>query len=114
MINRSAPFLALFLLAGCGGDESKDIPPANVTGFVPPRDVAATPMPGQTPDTPATAYVGKFPNDPVGGVLFFDRTDVSQALVEAVRDNPTRAHFSESKGPEKPIYGRGGKVAAAG
>ncbi len=102
MTNRTAPaFIALFLLAGCGGAESKDVPPANAAGFVPPRDVAATPMPGQTPDTPATAYVGKFPNDPVGGVLFFDRTDVSKALLEAVHDNATRAHFREIQGPGK-------------
>jgi hypothetical protein len=115
MTHRTTPtFLALFLLAGCGGAESKDMPSGNAAGFVPPRDVAPTPMPGQTPDTPATAYVGKFPNDPVGGVLFFDRTDVSKALLEAVHDNATRAHFRESRGPEKPIYVRAGKVAAAG
>jgi hypothetical protein len=106
--------LALVLLASCGSAQSKDEPPANAAGFVPPGDVAATPMPGQTPETSATAYVGTDPNDPVGGVLFFDRTDVSKALLEAVPDNVTRAHFSESRGPEKPIYARGGKVVAAG
>jgi len=109
-----AHFLALLLLAGCGSADSRDIPSANAATFVPPRDVAATPLPGQTPDTPATAYAGKLPNDPVGGVLFFDRTDVSKALLEAVRDNATRAHFRETRGPEKPIYIRGGKVTAAG
>jgi hypothetical protein len=115
MIIRTTPvILALFLIAGCSGAESKDAPPANAVGFVPPRDVAPTPMPGQKPDTPATAYVGKFPNDPVGGVLFFDRTDVSKALLDAVHDNPTRANFRESRGPEKPIYTRADKVVAAG
>jgi hypothetical protein len=108
-----APIIATLLLAGCGRAASEDVA-ANTSTFVPPRDVVATPLPGQTPQTQATAYVGKFPNDPVGGVLFFDRTDVSKALVDAVHDNATRAHFSETHGPEKPIYTRDGKVIAAG
>lgn len=110
---RFTPLLTVLLLAACN-DTSAAAPSANTTAFVPPRDRVATPMPGQTPDTPATAYVGKHPNDPVGGVLFFDRTDVSKALIEAVPESATRAHFSESKGPEKPIYTQGGKVVAAG
>jgi len=106
------PILAALLLTGCGKAKSEDS--AAASSFVPPRDVPATPLPGQTPQTPATAYVGKVPNEPVGRVLFFDRTDVSKALIDAVRDNATRAHFSERHGPEKPIYARDGKVVAAG
>lgn len=107
------PLLATLLLAGCGRAASEDATATSST-FVPPRDVVVTPLPGQTPQTRATDYVSKFPNDPVGGVLFFDRTDVSKALVDAVHDNAIRAHFSESHGPEKPIYARNGKVIAAG
>lgn len=106
---------AVLLLGGCGNGPTEGAGPANTaTTFVPPREVAATPLPGQTPQTPATTYIGKFPNDPVGGVLFFDRTDVSKALAEAVRDNAIRAHFSETREPEKPIFAQDGKVVAAG
>ena len=111
-VARALPLLAVLLLAAC--NDTAPAPAANAATFVPPRDRVATPMPGQTTDIPASAYVGKYPNDPVGGVLFFDRTDVSGALTEAVRDTATRAHFSESKGPEKPIFARGGKVVVAG
>jgi hypothetical protein len=112
-VSRFIPLLALALLVACN-DASPATPPANATSFVPPEDRVATPVPGQTPDTPATAYIGKYPNDPVGGVLFFDRTDIAKALIDAVRENATRAHFGESKGPEKPIFAQGGKIVAAG
>ena len=106
--------LLVFLLPTACNEASPETPAINASAFVPPQDRVPTPMPGQAPDTPATAYIGKHPNDPVGGVLFFDRTDVSRALVEAVRDGATRAQFGESKGPEKPIFALDGKIVAAG
>lgn len=109
---RIAPLIGLLLLGACGSRADGD--PADGATFVPPREVPAKPLPGLAPDTPVTAYIGHNPNEPVGGVLFFDRTDVSEALLDTVRDGNVRAQFRESRGPEKPIFARGGGVAATG
>lgn len=111
------PLLAVALLiAGCHRAGADADAPANAAAaaFVPPRAVAAKPLPGQTPSTPITAYVGKFPHDPVDGVMFFDRTDVANALVETVPDATMRRHFRETRSTEKPIFARGGLIGAAG
>ncbi|MDB5706795.1 MAG: lipoprotein [Sphingomonas bacterium] len=107
---------AAMLLTGCGNTAPAATAHANAAAaaFVPPKDRSPFPVPGQKPDTPITAYVGKYPHDAVGGVMFFDRTDVSNALMTAVPDAGIRGHFGEVRGPEKAIFARGNKVGATG
>ena len=103
------------LLAGCNTAPAATAPAnSSAAAFVPPKDRSPFPIPGQTPDTPIAAYIGKYPHDAVSGVLFFDRTDVSNALIAAVPDAGIRRHFGEVRGPEKAIFARGGKVGASG
>lgn len=85
---------------------------SNAHGFVPPTPLPAKPIVGQTPLTSIDAYIGRSPHDPVEGVLFFDRTDVSTALVAAVKDERVRKEFREGTGPARPIFARGQRVAA--
>lgn len=85
---------------------------ANAHGFVPPTPLPPRPIAGQTPLTSLDAYIGRSPHDPVEGVLFFDRTDVSTALVAAVKDERVRKEFREGTGPAQPIFARGQRVAA--
>lgn len=105
----------LVLLPACRreGDGAKAANAA-APGFVPPSPLPATPLPGQTPLTSIQAYVGHDPHDAVDGVEFFDRTDVSTALVAAVKDERVRSVFREGHGPARPIFARGERVAAWG
>ncbi len=105
--------LALPLLSGCGKkEESADTPAA--TNYTPPKTRAATPLPGQAQTTPLTAYVGKYPHDAIGGVDFFDRTDVASGLVAAVGDAKLREVIRGRAGPETPIFAIGERIAAWG
>ncbi len=87
---------------------------ANTHGYVPPTPLPPKPIAGQTPLTSLDAYIGHSPHDPVDGVLFFDRTDVSTGLVAAVKDERVRKEFREGTGPAQPIFARGQRVAAWG
>ena len=71
-------------------------------------------MAGQAQTTPITAYVGKYPHDAVGGVDFFDRTDVANGLIDAVPDAALRTMIRGRSGPQTPIFQRGTQVAAWG
>ena len=105
--------LALPLLSGCG---KKDDPTDTLaaSNFTPPQTRAPTPSPGQAQTTPITAYVGKHPHDAVGGVDFFDRTDVASGLVMAVGDAKLRETIRGRSGPETPVFKIGERVAAWG
>jgi hypothetical protein len=99
-----------------GGCSRKDDPSnmAAAEGFVPPTVRSPTPIPGQAQTTPITAYVGKYPHDAVGGVGFFDRTDVATGLVNAVGNAKLRATIRGRSGPETPVFKVGTRVVAWG
>jgi hypothetical protein len=81
---------APLLVGGCGRNDDPT-KTASPSGFVPPETRAPKPIAGQAQTTPITAYIGKYPHDAVGGVDFFDRTDVATGLVNAVGDaKPSR------------------------
>lgn len=110
-----AVLLAAALLGGCHKDAAKQAAMGNSAvahGFHPPGEQQATPLPGQSQLTPLTAYVGHYPKDAVDGVAFFDRTEVSQALIGAVIDPKVRRTFMNATGPQTPIFARGQSVAS--
>lgn len=104
---------ASMLLGGCGG--AVDTPASNTaTGFVPPAVQAPAPLPGQAQSNPLTAYVGKYPGDPVDGVGFFDRTEVANALIEAVPDEKLRRLIVSRDATQTPIFAKAGRIGAHG
>ncbi len=105
--------LALPLLGGCGKKEDPTDTLA-ASNYRPPQTRAPTPIPGQAQTTPITAYVGKSPHDAVGGVDFYDRTDVASGLVTAVGDPKLRETIRGRSGPETPVFKVGDRVAAWG
>lgn len=105
----------LLLLAACGGNT--DTPPDNnaAAGFVPPPTQPPKPLPGQEHSNPITAYVGKYPTDTVDGVGFYDRTEVSRALIDAVGDDAVRRRFTTRDAVTIPIWStKDGRIAAHG
>ena len=105
--------LILLPLAACGTQPN----PANDRdrgGFVPPTTRAPTPLPGQEHANPITAYVGKYPRETVGGVTFFDRTEVANALISAVGDEKLRRMITATNAVAVPIFAIGGRIAAHG
>jgi len=109
-----AAVAVIALLPACHGDADERAPAANSHGFVPPAPLPPKPIAGQTPLTALDAYLGHDPHEPVDGVLFFDRTDVSNALVAAVKDERVRREFREGTGPARPIFAQGQRIAAWG
>jgi hypothetical protein len=107
----AAAFIALLPACHRSDEASAE---ANTHGYVPPTPLPAKPIAGQTPLTSLDAYLGHGPHDPVDGVLFFDRTDVSTALVAAVKDERVRKEFREGTGPARPIFAQGERIAAWG
>jgi hypothetical protein len=102
------------LLAGCGGGEQAPENGLATGNFSPPAPQMPKPLPGQAQTTPLTAYVGKYPHDAVGGVDFYDRSEVANGLIAAVGDAPLRTRIRGRTGPETPIFRRGRQVAAWG
>lgn len=105
--------LAVPALSGCGS-KTDTLENADIGNFTPPAVRAPTPVAGQAQTTPLTAYVGKYPHDAVGGVDFFDRTDVANALIDAVGDQKLRSLIRGRSGPETPIFLAGQRVGAWG
>ncbi len=107
----------LLLLAACGSGAKTDVAADNAAAaaFVPPPTQKPTPLPGQEHSNPLTAYVGRYPNDAVDGVGFYDRTEVSQALIDAVGEEKVRRRFTAREAVSVPIFRtRDGRIAAHG
>ncbi len=102
------------LLAGCSGGERAADTAVAASNFTPPATQLPKPLPGQAQITPLTAYVGKYPHDAVGGVDFYDRSDVANGLVAAVGDEAVRRRIRDRSGPETPIFQSGKRIAAWG
>ncbi|MBB4616840.1 hypothetical protein [Sphingomonas abaci] len=100
-------------LAGCGTREP-DASEAAPGNFVPPVTRAPSPVAGQDNRTPLSAYIGHYPQDAVGGVSFFDRTEVANALVDAVADETLRHQITGRDTVSVPIFAQGGMIAAHG
>jgi len=109
-----AAIAIIALLPACHGDDAAPPSATNTHGFVPPTPLPAKPLPGQTPLTSLDAYVGHDPHEPIDGVEFFDRTDVSTALIATVKNERVRRHFREGSGATHPIFTHGKQVAVAG
>ncbi len=112
------PFLSpLLLLAACGSGGQTDKPADNAAAarFVPPPTQLPTPVAGQEHSNPITAYVGRYPGDAVDGVGFYDRTEVSRALIDAVGDDALRRRMMARDAVTVPIFRtRDGRIAAHG
>jgi hypothetical protein len=102
------------LLPACHRDAGEGTAQANAHGYVPPTPLPPKPLAGQTTLTALDAYVGHDPHEPIDGVEFFDRTDVSTALIATVKDEHVRKEFRESPGPMRPIFAQGERIAAWG
>ncbi len=101
------------LAAGCG-DGSETPPNAAVADFEPPATQRPDPLPGQAQTTPLSAYLGRYPDEPVDGVGFFDRTEVATALDGAVTDPAVRRTIVRNTGPRTPIFRVGARIATWG
>lgn len=110
----SAVLSALLSLsvAACGGSDQPSEPsPGN---FVPPATQAPAPIAGQRQSTPLTTYVGRYPNDAVDGVGFFDRSEVATLLADLVPDDQLRHLVTGRDATTVPIARVGSRVAAHG
>lgn len=100
-------------LVACSGSK----PDANASaaaGFEPPATQGPTPLPGQAHVAPLAAYIGHYPDEPVDGVNFFDRTEVATALDGAVTDPALRRAVVHNQGPRTPIFRVGSRIASWG
>lgn len=113
---RALCLVPLVLLAACGSRETATRDDnAAAAAFVPPPTLPPKPLPGQEHSNPITAYVGKYPGDAVEGVGFYDRTEVSRALIDAVGDEKLRHRFTSREAVSVPIFrSRDGRIAAHG
>jgi len=108
------PILSLALVAGCHRAPADNASAAAAASFVPPPTQKATPLPGLAQSNPITAYVGRYPRDAVDGVSFYDRTEVANALIDAVPDEKTRRLYTGRDAVTGPIFRQGARVAAWG
>jgi len=110
---RVAIVMAALAIAGC--DKRDDDPQAMAPpGFVPPVTQAPAPVAGQANMVPLTAYVGHQPRDAVDGVSFFDRTEVANALIEAVPEAALRRRIIGRDTEQRPIFAVGRRIGAHG
>ncbi|TPG13549.1 hypothetical protein [Sphingomonas oligophenolica] len=113
---KTIPIVAgLLLLTACNKhDAVADNDQTATAAFVPPKTQAPAPLPGQAHQVPLAAYIGKYPTDTVGGVTFFDRTEVANALIAAVGDDKLRRMITARDGVTVPIFAYQNKIAAHG
>lgn len=105
---------AALALAGCHPSDGPTKAERNAAAahYVPPPTQGPAPLPGQAHAETLAAYVGHYANEPIDGVLFFDRTEVATALDAAVRDPKLRRLFISTDGVMTPIFRRGTGYAA--
>lgn len=113
-MRRAAVVIACLMLAGCGGGSKPVANDSAAAAFVPPATQAPRPLPGQAHTVPLGAYVGHYPDEPVDGVNFFDRTEVATALDGAVTDAGLRRAIVRSSGPRTPVFQVGRRIASWG
>ncbi len=111
--------IALLMIAGvtaCSGtpDRGEEANAVAASGFVPPVTQAPNPVAGQRNVTPLTAYAGHYPRDAVDGVSFFDRTEVANALIDALPDEKLRHEIVGRDVTQAPIFRQGDFIAAHG
>lgn len=116
MSMRGRPMALLFItltIAGCG---KRDDDPATLAPpeFVPPVTQAPAPVAGQANTVPLTAYVGHHPRDAVDGVSFFDRTEVANALIEAVPEADLRRRIIGRDTEQRRIFADGPRIGMHG
>lgn len=105
----------MLAVAACGKREAPAANDAAAAAFVPPPVQRAKPLPGQEQRRPLTVYVGKYSGDAVEGVGFFDRTEVAQALFDAVGDEGLRHRVTARDSVTVPIVQLpDGRIAAHG
>lgn len=107
--------MPLVMVTACGKGDDGTKSATAPGGFTPPSPQPPKPIAGQANGTPLTAYVGHYPADAVDGVGFFDRTEVSSALIAAVPDAKIRHLVTGRSGPQTPIFtGADGRIASWG
>ena len=112
---RRSLILLPLVLAACG--QAKTPASANsaaVVAFKPPPVQPPAPIAGQANRTPISAYVGKYPGDAVGGVGFYDRTEVANVLIDVVTDEGVRRVITSRDAVSVPIFAAKGRIAAHG
>lgn len=111
-----ALMLALCGLSAChrADKEAKAEQNAAAAHFVPPPTQKPDPLPGQAHTEGLDAYIGHYPNEPIDGVLFHDRTEVATALDAAVRDPKLRRTFINTDVVTVPIFRLGKDYASNG
>ena len=108
--------IATLTLAGCHRADSATQAERNEAAarYIPPPTQGPTPLPGQAHAETLAAYVGHYPNEPIDGVLFFDRTEVASALDAAVRDPKLRRTYINTDVVTVPIFRIGTNYATNG
>ncbi|MDP1027664.1 hypothetical protein Q5H91_10600 [Sphingomonas sp. KR1UV-12] len=108
--------LAILALAACNRDPDRSAQTNEVaaSGFVPPVTQAPEPVAGQRNGTPLTAYVGHYPRDAVDGVSFYDRTEVANAMLDALPDEKIRREIVGRDVTSVPIFRQGSMIASHG
>jgi hypothetical protein len=84
-------------------------PDANVAQATPPKEPLSA-----APVASLADYVGKYPPDPVNGIVFFDQPRVRAAVAAAVPDADIRAWIFERAGPQTPIERHQGRLLSWG
>lgn len=114
MRGRHVALLGIVLMAAACGKRDDDPGAVAPPGFVPPVTQAPAPVAGQANTVPLTAYVGHLPGDAVDGVSFFDRTEVANALIEAVPEAELRHRIIGRETEQRPIFAQGSRIGAHG
>lgn len=109
--------VALLMASACGADAPAD---NRAAGSGPDVKVAegSTNLVGEQEGSVSkidlSAYVGKWPPEPVNGVKFLDHPDVRPAIKKVVPDPAIQQWIFGNKGPQTPIAARGSLIISHG